>query len=154
MPSTVKVLAAAIVSLAVTGGAAQAQDAAEDVIKSRQAVMMIFQNSLIGIGNIVQGKISNTDHMTAYATALAQTAPLIGDLYPAGTGPDSGVKTRAMAAIWEDTDGFQAAVAKNTELSNALLAAAQSGDPAAVGAALGDLGKNSCGACHTSFRSR
>lgn len=147
-------VAASIIGIALTGGAAQAQDAAEDVIKTRQAVMMILQNSLIGIGNIAQGKITATDDMAAFAAALAEVAPLAGNLYPAGTGPESGVKTRATAAIWEDPAGFQAAVEKNTELSNALLAAAQSGDPAAVGAALGDLGKNGCGACHTNFRSR
>ena len=146
-------IAAGLFSLSFAGGA-HAQDAAEDVIKTRQAAMMILQNSLVGIGNIAQGKISNTDHLAAYATALAQISPLIGDLYPAGTGPDSGVKTRATAAIWDDAAGFQAAIDKNTELSNALLAAAQSGDVGAVGAALGDLGRNGCGACHTNFRSR
>lgn len=133
-------------------GAAQAQDAAEDLIKSRQSVMRIFASSLTGLGNIAQGKVSQPGHLTNYATSLASVSAILPDLFPEGTGADSGTKTRALAAIWEDPADFQQVIATTQAAADALLAAAESGDPAAVGAALGDLGKNGCGACHTKYR--
>ena len=152
-PFTRAAVAAALgIATATAALTAQAQDAAEDVIKSRQAVMQIFANSLTGLGNIAQGKVSQPGHMANYATAVAAVAPLVADLFPAGTGPESGVKTRALPAIWDDPDGVAELLATTEAAVAALVAAAESGDPAATGAALGNLGKNSCGACHTKYR--
>lgn len=154
MKKTIKILAAGAVGLALSAGAAQAQDAAEDVIKSRTQVMQIFQASLIGLSNIVQGKVSQPAHMANYANALAAVGPILVDLYPAGTGPDSGLKTRALATIWDDPEGFAAVMQASGPLVGALVAAAESGDLEATGAALGALGKESCTACHTKFRAK
>ncbi len=140
------------IGIATAAVGAHAQDAAEDVIKSRQAVMRIFVNSLTGLGNIAQGKVSQPGHMANYANALAAAAGTLPDLFPAGTGPESGVKTRALPAIWDDPDGVAEILATTGAAVTALVAAAESGDPAATGAALGDLGKNGCGACHTRYR--
>ncbi len=154
MKKTIRILAAGAVGLALTAGAAQAQDDAEAVIKSRMQVMQIFQASLVGISNVVQGKVNAPQHMANYANALASVGPLLPDLYPAGTGPESGIKTRALATIWDDPDGFRAAQQTSGELIAALVTAAESGDPAATGAALGALGKDGCTACHTKYRAK
>lgn len=154
MKKTIRIFAAGAVGVALTAGLAQAQDAPEDVIKSRQQVMQIFQASLVGLSNVVQGKVSAPAHMANFANALASVAPLLPDLYPTGTGPESGVKTRALATIWDDPDGFQAAQQTSGGLIAALVTAAESGDQAATGAALGALGKDGCTACHTKYRAK
>ena len=151
---TIRILAAAVVALALTTGAAQAQDAAEDWVKSRKQVMQIFQASLIGLSNVVSGKVSKPEHMVNYANALASVGAILPEMYPAGTGPESGVKNRALADIWDDPEGFQAVMQTAGGLIGELVAAAESGDPAATGAALGALGKNGCTACHTKYRAK
>ena len=140
------------IGVAVAAFGANAQDAAEDLIKSRQSVMRIFASSLTGLGNIAQGKVSQPGHMAAYANALAAVAATLPDQFPAGTGPDSGVKTRALPAIWDDAAGFEQVLAVTSAAVADLVAAAESGDVGATGAALGNLGKNGCGACHTNYR--
>lgn len=155
-----KTLARTITAVAVGIGVAtaamsvQAQDAPEDLIKSRQAVMRIFASSLTGLGNVAQGKVSQPGHMANYANSLASVAAILPDMFPAGTGPESGVETRALPAIWDDPAGVQEVLGVTNAAVTALVAAAEAGDAAAVGAALGDLGKNGCGACHTKYRAQ
>lgn len=71
--------------------------------------------------------------------------------FPEGSGPETGVDTDALAAIWENkedfdkkTADFQAAVAK-------LVAAGETGDLAAIGAAMQGAGAT-CKACHDKYR--
>ena len=72
-------------------------------------------------------------------------------MFPKGSGRDVYPETRALPEIWNDWDKFGAA-AKNMEVQSAkLVAAAESGDVAAIGAQLQNLGK-SCGGCHKPFR--
>ncbi|HHY49936.1 MAG TPA: cytochrome c [Alphaproteobacteria bacterium] len=59
--------------------------------------------------------------------------------------------TRALPLIWEDWTGFEAQVAMAKGAAEALLAAAQSGDAAAIGEAARNMGAQ-CGACHGKYR--
>lgn len=74
------------------------------------------------------------------------------DLFPEGTSMEAGYDTEALAAIWEDPDGFNEAIQTAVGLSEEMMAAAATGDPEAVGAQVGNLGKNGCKNCHDSFR--
>jgi cytochrome c556 len=86
-----------------------------------------------------------------HAAQIAQFAPQVPSLFPAGTGPETGHRTRAKAEIWSDSQTFrQRAEAFNTEATR-FNQAAQSGDIAAVRAALPGLG-DSCKNCHDRFR--
>jgi cytochrome c556 len=71
--------------------------------------------------------------------------------FPAGTGPGAG-KTRALAEIWTRPDDFKAAQKLFSDAAPKLLAAANSGDVAAVKAQFGEVGK-ACKNCHDTFRS-
>jgi len=71
--------------------------------------------------------------------------------FPAGSGPESGHKTRAKAEIWGKPQDFEAAQKRFGGAAPKLLAAANSGDAAAVKAQYAEVGK-ACKNCHDTFR--
>ena len=71
--------------------------------------------------------------------------------FPAGSGPDSGHKTRAKAAIWGKSQDFEAAQKRFADEAPKLLAAANAGDVGAVKMQFGQVGK-ACKNCHDTFR--
>ncbi len=147
---------AMVIALAVLVGAsatAQAQDTAENAIKYRQTIMKTLGGHLGAIAAIAKGEVSVSDHAARHAAAIASITEMMPDIFAENTGPDSGVKTRATAAIWQETDKFQQVIAVAQAEANKLVEVASSGDAGAIGAQLGALGKNGCGACHTGFRS-
>lgn len=71
--------------------------------------------------------------------------------FPAGSGPETGAKTRAKAEIWAKPKEFEAAQKLFAERAPKLDAAAGTGDMAAVRAQFGEVGK-ACKNCHDTFR--
>jgi cytochrome c556 len=100
---------------------------------------------------IVQGKVDAPADMLLHAQALHGAAKSMGNLFPAGTGPDAFPKTEALATIWEDPAGFQAAIAAFDAESAKLLEVAQAGDLAGFKAQFPKVGAT-CGGCHDRFR--
>ena len=155
MRSSLKLLAlGAMLAL----GAASSTDALaadkEQVIKDRQALMKeqgkdagAVKAYLDGKGDLAQAK--------AGAANLTQTTKKIPDLFPPGTdGPNPTGDYVAKPVIWTDWNKFldvQKAAASKAE---ALLVAVNGGDKTAIEAAFTDLGKNGCGACHTTYREK
>jgi cytochrome c556 len=78
-------------------------------------------------------------------------APQVRDWFPAGSGPQDGVKTDALATIWEQPDAFQQAAARLADEAAAMNTAAEAGDLAAVRGAVLGLG-GACKNCHDRFR--
>jgi cytochrome c556 len=91
--------------------------------------------------------------ITASAETINANAQKIttSDWFVEGTSVDSGADTEALPAIWDQTEEFEAAAANLVTKSEAMLAAAQSGDAAAVGANVMELG-GACKNCHDNFR--
>lgn len=83
--------------------------------------------------------------------AMLEASEGMGDWYPEGTGPDSGVETEALAAIWEDPDGFSTKIADFDAALAGLNTAIESGDLEAIGLATRATGAT-CGGCHDDFR--
>lgn len=71
--------------------------------------------------------------------------------FPAGSGPQPGVKTAAKAAIWQQPAQFKAAQDVMTTQANAFYQAVSGGDMAKIRAAAKTLGQ-SCAACHRTYR--
>jgi len=69
-----------------------------------------------------------------------------------GPGTDKGT-TRAKPEIWENTDDFLEKYAALQSAAEGLLAAAQSGDRAAIGGAIKDTG-GACKACHDEYKAK
>ncbi|HVZ28997.1 MAG TPA: cytochrome c [Asticcacaulis sp.] len=147
-----KFLTAAILSAAGIATAALALDAAA-TIKARHD----FFHSLGGAYKTVNDQLkSSTPDLTAVRAATAQIATLAPQLpsqFPAGTGPEAGVKTGAKPEIWTNAADFKTKADGLATAAAALNKAAAGSDVAAITAASKDLG-TACKNCHTTYRNQ
>lgn len=72
-------------------------------------------------------------------------------LFPAGSGPESGVKTLAKAEIWSQPAKFKAAQDKFAAEAASFSKLVAAGDAAKIGNGAKSLGAT-CKGCHTDFR--
>lgn len=103
------------------------------------------------------------DQLKSSAPALEQIRPAVqtikthaADLanwFPQSTGPEAGIETEALARIWEDPAGFQAAHQRLVDESNKLSDMATGDDLAAIGAQASAVG-GACKNCHDNFRQK
>lgn len=147
-------LAACAVGLLLSGGmdGAFAQSAA-DVIKERKTLMRNNSGNVKAIGAYLKKGQGSAADVGVWARRIAANAARIPDLFTKGSSAADGVgKTRAKPVIWMDRAKFEANAANLSKLAWNLSAAALTGDKKKIGAAMGNLGKNACGACHRAFR--
>ena len=90
-------------------------------------------------------------NLQKYATAIDSLAPKISTLFPAGSGPESGMKTGAKAEIWTKPAEFSQDEKDFVAAAHNYALAAQSGDINATNAARMAVGKT-CKTCHDAFR--
>lgn len=108
-------------------------------------------DAMKAIGDQLKEGAPDVTKIQAASAVINGFAPKVESWFPAGSGPDDGIKTDALQAIWQKPDEFKQATAKFVEASGAFDAAAKSGDVAAMGAAMKGLG-GSCKDCHDKFR--
>jgi cytochrome c556 len=145
----------AALGIAMTGiaGIGLAQDK-ETVLKNRQALMKEQGKDLQNVKAYIDGK-GELAQAKAGAANLTQTTAKIPDLFPPGTGgPNPTGDYVAKPVIWSDWNKFIDAQRTTAQKVNALVIALNGSDKAAIEAAFGDLGKNGCGNCHTTFREK
>jgi cytochrome c556 len=118
------------------------------VIQERQAGFRMMRDSMEAIQAVVQARRPNADAV-APARAIAEQAPKIKGMFPPGS--DQGAQTRALPTIWSDRSGFESRADAFTAQAQALLAAAQGSDQAALARAFEATGE-ACGACHRPYR--
>jgi cytochrome c556 len=149
-----RVLGAALaIVVAGTSGAALAQDK-ETVLKDRQATMKAQGKDVGAVKAYLDGK-GDLAEAKAGAANLTQTTKKIPELFPPGTGgPNPSGDYAAKPVIWSDWNKFLDAQKAAASKADALLVAINAGDKTAIEAAFNDLGKNGCGACHTTFREK
>jgi cytochrome c556 len=87
------------------------------------------------------------------ATAINALAPKIETWFPSGSGPDDGIKTHALQAVWTKPAEFKAAADKFVAESAKFHGIAQGEDIAAIGAGMKALG-GACKNCHDTFREK
>lgn len=138
---------AATLSVATT---ALALDAAA-VEKARSDYFHSLGKPFKGLRDELQQGSPNVAALKAYAADIAKIAPNLPSQFPAGSGPESGVKTEAKANIWSDGAGFKKDADGLASAATALNAAAQGGNIDAIKAAAGNLGQ-ACKTCHTTYR--
>jgi cytochrome c556 len=86
-----------------------------------------------------------------HSATIARLAPRVSGWFPRGTGPETGVRTRAKAEIWTNPEAFRSASVNLVVAARRLDAAARGSDMAAIRAAFQALGR-SCSGCHDQFR--
>ena len=149
------VVAMVVLAIAVAGvgGASVAQDK-ETVVKERQATMKEQGKDVGAVKAYLDGKGDLAQAKTGAAN-LTQTTKKIPQLFPAGTGgPSPDGDYAAKPEIWTDWNKFLDAQRTAASKADTLLVAVNGGDKTAIEAAFNDLGKNGCGACHTTFREK
>ena len=112
----------------------------EDLGKAMKAIGREMKGGSPSIDTIRR----NADHIARFSTE----APA---LFPRGTGPETGNRTRAKAEIWSDPETFRQRMTAFQAAAARFNQAAQSGDLAAIRAAVPRLSE-ACKNCHDRFR--
>jgi len=122
-----------------------------EAIKARQGHYKEIGKAMKGIGDELKKSAPDVKIIQANAATIDRLAPQVPSWFPAGTGPEAGVKTEARAEIWTKPQEFSAAAAHFATAAKQFNATAQAGDVAAIGAAMKQLG-GACKGCHDKFR--
>ena len=104
-----------------------------------------------GIGRELKADTPSVEALRRHAGLIARYAPQIPSWFPAGTGPETGIRTRAKAEIWTDNRTFVQRAEAFHAAAERFNQAAQAGDVAAMRAAQPGL-SDSCKNCHDRFR--
>lgn len=145
-------LAIAALGLASVSVAAIAAKPA-DTIAARQANFKLIGKSFKAIMDQMKAPAADMALVQSSADALAKAATKVHSGFPKGSGPESGVKTHALPAIWAKPADFKAAADKLVQGSKAMQAAAKSGDMNNVKAAFPGVG-GACKGCHDQFKGK
>ena len=149
---TLRSAAFAAAAIAMTFGAATsfsvAQSTGEGLIKYRQALMSAQGAHMGAISAIVKGEADHANQLAAHVQALNDLANMIPEAFAE---PGSDAETRALPLIWEDHEGFLAKAEALQTATADFATAAEGGDMAAVGAAMGPVGQ-ACQGCHETYR--
>lgn len=121
------------------------------VIAARHAGFKKMGGAMKALSTQLKSDAPVTAVMVGAARTIATSAREQTKLFPAGSGPASGIKTDALANIWTDRANFDAQMNRLISESNKLVAVTASGDASAIGAQLKATGAV-CGACHRQFR--
>ena len=142
------ILTAALLA-GVMSGAAWAQSAADSVAQ-RQAG---FKAIAAATGEVKKVMDAGGDLTTVAAKAeeVSAFAKRMPALFPAGSGTESGQKTRALAAIWQNKSDFDANAGMLGSAADRLAVALKANDKTATAAAFGAM-TGQCGACHRPYR--
>lgn len=138
--------------LLASGGAALAASAG-DTIAARHANFKVMGKGFKAVSDQLKAGSPDIAAIRAGAAAIDGAARKVAGGFPKGTGPESGVRTHALPAIWQKNAEFRADADKLVGAATALKAAADAGDLGRVKAAAGALG-GTCKACHDSFREK
>ena len=146
-----KIVIATVLGLLCVGGAANAQGEGPDgVIKGRQAGMMLSGVAMGAIKAAIDaGQPPASQRFNS--RALARWAHAVPGMFPAGSGPDSGVETHAKAEVWSDRAGFESKAADYAAAADRLAELA-AGEDAAAFSAQWTVVRSSCQACHDVYK--
>ncbi|WP_332657828.1 cytochrome c [Brevundimonas sp.] len=146
-----KWITAAVLGLLCVGGAANARGEGEaGVIQGRQAAMLLSGVAMGSIkASIDAGQAPATQRFNS--RALARWAHAVPGMFPAGSGPEAGVPTKARPEVWSDRAGFAAKAADYAAAADRLAELA-AGEDAAAFAAQWAAVRQSCNACHTVYK--
>lgn len=108
------------------------------------------------LGDELKAQAPDAQKVRAAAATVAAKAKDMPGWFPAGSGPDAGLKTEAKAAVWTKPDEFRTLMTAFQDSSAKLLAAADgfaAGQPVVgLQEAVKQAGA-SCKKCHEGFRS-
>jgi cytochrome c556 len=128
-----------------------ASPAVTDAVKARQASLKEIGGAFKNINDELKSGSPDMNSVKPLARDIAARTALLPKYFPKGSGPESGLKTRAKPDIWKDNAAFVKLQGDMTSAARALDAAAASGNVAGLTAARNSLGAT-CKSCHDRFR--
>jgi cytochrome c556 len=128
----------------------QAASAAE-VVKARQKGLKALGAAFKTIRDELKGDSPDAAKIREASADITQAAGAIDKWFPAGTGPDSGIKTDAKPEVWTDPAGFATAREAFVREANKWAQLANGTDAAAWKEGGASLGQ-SCKGCHDKYR--
>ncbi len=148
MRKTTKMIVGVVAALAISAGSVMAGGHLNKIGERQEAMKAVGGGIKVLVG-MAKGEI-DFDAAKVKKAALTIKANLNASktMFPDGTGPDSGKKTRAMDEIWLDTEGFQSALKTAISAADGMAGVTKKAD---LMPALGKLG-GSCKSCHEKFR--
>lgn len=139
-------------ALALVAGSAIAADSGA-LIKARVDNFKGMGKAMKAMGEELKAPAPAAAVLKANAATIAQNAHRVAGFFPKGSGPESGVKTQALPAIWQKSADFKKRADDLVAAAEALKLAAAGGNPAAVREAQMKVG-GACKACHQDFKGR
>ena len=122
-----------------------------DTIRTRIASYRELGAAFKAVNDGLRGSDVQTILIAQSARQIRNTAQQQYDWFPAGSGPQAGVKTRAKAEIWSQSDKFRAAQDAFAKAADNFSRAVASKDVAAIRSNARLLG-GACKGCHDTFR--
>ncbi len=123
----------------------------KEQIETRQAQLEKVGESFKAIVDQLKADSPDIAIIQEAAAVVPEATQGMADWFPEGSGPESGIETDALPAIWENMTDFQEKVVNMQEAAGKLNTAAQGGDMAAIGEAFKNTG-GTCKACHDDYR--
>lgn len=139
---------AAITATSLLSLQAIADTSPEDAADYRKALMTALRGHIGASSMISRGLVEDDGHLVNHARGLADGARELSRVFQEGSNVG---ESEALPIIWEEPEAFAEAIAKVEETTAAFLAAAESGDEEAIGAAFRNVGM-SCRGCHDRYR--
>jgi cytochrome c556 len=125
--------------------------AQKEVMHERHEGFESMGSAMKAINGELKAGTPNIAKIDKKAEVLAEMAVKIPQWFPAGSGPESGVKTDALPYIWKNTEKFSKSSDDFIAASKLLVVATKGTDVAAIRKQFMAV-KETCGACHDSFR--
>jgi cytochrome c556 len=124
---------------------------AGDVIKNRIANLRELGTQFKNVNDELKSGSPNAMIIQISARQMRDVARDQYQWFPKGSGPETGIKTKAKAEIWAKPAEFKAAQDLFAKQANAFFLVAQRGDVAKMRAQARLVGQ-SCSGCHNKFR--
>jgi cytochrome c556 len=135
----------------VAGGVANAEFSPKEAIAAR---ISAYRETGAAFKTIRDQLKSDTPLKIMLRTSAKRIQTTAHDQYTwfvPGSGPEAGVKTKALPKIWTDPEGFKVVQARFQKEADLMVQVVDSGDTAAIKTQAQALGE-ACGACHKVYR--
>jgi cytochrome c556 len=124
--------------------------APSEAIAARQQLMKEQGAAMRAIGEKLKANPPQVQAVASDAEKLAETSKKIPALFPEGS--LNPATSRAKPEIWQKWSEFEGNAKTLNAKATQFAATARRGDAQATQAAVADIGRNSCTACHDAFR--
>jgi cytochrome c556 len=151
MKVVLRAVALPMALLAVSYAAYAASPAITTAVNARKANYKEIGGAFKSINDELKSASPDMNTVRPAARDIASRSALQPRNFPRGSGPESGLQTRAKAEIWRDTAVFARLQNDMVQAANIMNSAAASGNVAALRSARDGLGAT-CKGCHDLFR--